>query len=161
MLKQLNHPALALIGLVATLASASNALAQCSGGRGGGGGQPSTSSPASFGNIVSSSTPNPFAYQRALMQQRQMYAMQQLMLQQQAQMYAVQQESLQRNAEKQYARIQDQAKKQQELVAFRVERAEQKRTQRAEKLAALKAKRDAENSGTSEAISAGLFASKQ
>ena len=95
------------------------------------------------------------------MQQRQMYAMQQLMLQQQAQMYAVQQESLQRNAEKQYARIQDQAKKQQELVAFRVERAEQKRTQRAEKFAALKAKRDAENSGTNETISAGLFASKQ
>lgn len=161
MFKRLNLCALTSIGLFVALGAASDALAQCSGGRGGGGGPPMTSSPSSFNSIVSSSTPNPFAYQQALMQQSQMYAMQQLMMQQQAQMYAMQQQLMQQNEKEQYAKLQDQVEQRQELVALRTERAEQKRTQRAEKIAALKAKREAENSDTSAAPSTVMFSSKQ
>ncbi len=159
MFARLNLCTLASIGLIIALASDGDAFAQCSGGRGGGGGAPTTSFPASFGNIASSSTPNPFSYQPALMQQAQMYAMQQLMMQQQSQMAAMRQQMMQQNTEEQYTMLQDRVEKQQELVTLRAERAEQKRTQRAEKIAALKAKRDAESLGNSSAPSAVKFAS--
>ncbi len=157
MFKRLNQTALVAIGLAALLASANSAQAQCSGGRGGGGGGPSSSYPASFGQIVSSSSPSAFGYdQSPMLQRQQMYALQQQLMQQRQQMYALQQQLLQQNSGQQ-------STQQQELATLSREQADQKKSEREERISALRAAReakiDAKKLAAAESDSASVFVS--
>ena len=136
MFRRVRLPALVACGLALAIVADNPLYAQCSGG-GRGGGPPSSSSTGSFNPLITSNTPDPFAYQQAMLQQRQLYAMQQLLNQQQMQMAAMRQQLMQQYAAQTAAR-------QQELVAARQERNLAKQELRAERIAALKAKRAAE-----------------
>ena len=127
--------------LVGVTISANIASAQCS-GRGG-------SSGASAGGVALASSLSPayafqasgmrsYPSQQALMAQRgQMLAMQQQMYFQQQQLFAMRQQAMQQQAEAEYAR-------QQKINSISREQADQKRAERAERIAAMKAKRDTE-----------------
>lgn len=127
------------VALAMVVCSASEGLAQCSRSSGGRTGSNTSFNPiaSNSSNAFTSNVPSALAYQQQALMQRQMFAMQQQLMQQQMQLVAARQQSSQRYAEQQVTL-------QQELLAARQEKAQQRRDERAERIAAYKARKATE-----------------